>query len=208
MKKYKYQIITALGILLIIILVTSLRNQKPDYKLTPAEILEEVQTYADAMRPELVVDLLITNDTVQNRFVDLRSPQEFAKGHIPTAINIPSHVLLQKETLAIFKNKKVNFILYHNSHNLACGPWMVLKQLGFKNIKILMGGFDIVENHIFKNFGAQTANYKDEKPLYNFAKVGATNGVQSSSAPVISAPAAIGNKPASSPKKKSGGGGC
>ena len=204
--------IVIIGALLIVLVVGGafiFTNIGLEYKLSSQKMLDELQTYQDAVRPEFVVDIINSKDTISTQFIDLRSPEEFVKGHIPLAINIPSHNILLNQNLKFLKSTKSTFILYHNNHSLACGPWMILKQLGLKNVKVLMGGYQIVKNNILKDFSAQTANYKDEKAMYDFAKIVNQTGGNSVSSPATQAPAGNTNaKPATSAKKKSGGGGC
>lgn len=74
-------------------------------------------------------------------FIDLRSPAQFTRGHIDAAVNLPTHNLLEPESKKILKDKTKTIILYGDSELEANGPWMLLMQLGYQNIKVLQGGY-------------------------------------------------------------------
>jgi hypothetical protein len=48
---------------------------------------------------------------------------------------------------------------------------MVLSQLGYKNNKILLGGYDYVDKYILKTYAPLSGSYKNEKAKYDFAKI-------------------------------------
>ena len=94
----------------------------PDYekrietsKLTPAELNTLIQSKADTF-------------TV----VDVRDPEEFNKGHIPGAINIPSPTFAsQSEVL----DKKKQIIVYCNGGGRSYNAYRKLMKLGYKDIR-------------------------------------------------------------------------
>jgi rhodanese-related sulfurtransferase len=76
--------------------------------------------------------------------VNIRSTDEFAKGHIEKALNIPVRELLQNRSLVFFRElKKTNTtaVLYGEDQLQANGPWLLLKQVGVNNVKVLQGGY-------------------------------------------------------------------
>ena len=50
--------------------------------------------------------------------------------------------LLEKDNLDIFEDTSFTYVLYGPDQLDANGPWMVLKQMGYSNFKILQGGYD------------------------------------------------------------------
>ena len=68
------------------------------------------------------------------------------------------------------QDEKIN-VLYYSDHCGACGPWMILKQLGYKNNKILMGGYDYVKPYIIDDFSPMTGDFSSEKAKYDYVKV-------------------------------------
>ena len=147
-----------------------IKQPEKEYLITESEMLEELLTFKQTIGPDKIVDILFEKDSLY-QFIDLRSTPDFINGHIEGAINIPlSHVLDKKYESILNQAEKIN-ILYYSDHCGACGPWMVLSQLGYKNNKILLGGYDYVNEHIIKNYAPLSGNYKNEKAHYDFAKV-------------------------------------
>lgn len=158
-----FAIIVILGVLLV-------KEPQKKYRISTEEMLTEVQSYKDVVGPEVIMDILYENNK-QYRFIDLRSSHDFIKGHLQNAINIPIHKIFDKEYEDILNQDEFINILYYSDHCGACGPWMILKQLGYKNNKILLGGYDYVNNYIIKEYSPMTGNYKNEKPKYDYAKI-------------------------------------
>ncbi len=161
---------TVIFAIVIILGLIFIKQPDKEYTITGNEMLEKLLTFEQTIGPDKVVDILFEKDSLY-RFIDLRSTPEFINDHIEGAINIPiSHVLDNKYESIFNQDEKIN-ILYYSDHCGACGPWMVLSQLGYKNNKILLGGYDYVSEHILKNYAPLSGNYKNEKPQYDYAKV-------------------------------------
>ena len=69
--------------------------------------------------------------------IDARDPAQFAKGHIPGAINMDWRQVLAKRN-TIPKNKPV--IIYCNSGSLSAQAGFALRVAGWDNVRILQGG--------------------------------------------------------------------
>jgi rhodanese-related sulfurtransferase len=69
--------------------------------------------------------------------IDARDPAQFAKGHIPGAINIDWRQVLAKRN-AIPKNKPV--LIYCNTGSLSAQAGFALRVAGWENVRILQGG--------------------------------------------------------------------
>lgn len=158
-----FAIIVILGALLV-------KEPHKKYKISTEEMLTEVQSYNDVVGPDVIMDILYGNNK-QFRFIDLRSSHDFLKGHLDNAINIPIHRIFDDEYKAILNQDEYINILYYSDHCGACGPWMILKQLGYKNNKILLGGYDYVNDFILKEYSPMTGNFKNEKSKYDYAKI-------------------------------------
>lgn len=180
---------------------------RKSYKITEEQMLELLIAKEGIIAPEKIVDLIYQPNS-SYQFIDLRSAPEYQKGHLPKAINIPVDRLFDKENEEILKrNGKLN-VLYSSDHTAACGPWMILNQLGYKNNKIMLGGYSYVNEFIINKYAPMSGNFRDEKAKFDFAKImGETSGssVQNSNME--------GEKPANAPvvkKKKEGksSGGC
>jgi rhodanese-related sulfurtransferase len=105
--------------------------------------------------------------------VDVRSQFDFAKGHLPNAINIYKVNLLDDANMEFFENlsegsKKA--ILYGSSASDANVPFMILKQMNIANIEFLSVGYDQVKNADWDAIASNTTNYNDENAVVDFAK--------------------------------------
>jgi rhodanese-related sulfurtransferase len=71
--------------------------------------------------------------------IDARDPPQFAKGHIPGAINMDWRQVLAKRS-TIPKNKPV--LIYCNTGSLSAQAGFALRVAGWDNVKILQGGME------------------------------------------------------------------
>jgi rhodanese-related sulfurtransferase len=69
--------------------------------------------------------------------IDARDPEQFAKGHIPGAINMDWRQVLAKRN-TIPKDKSV--LIYCNTGTLSAQAGFALRVAGWENIRILQGG--------------------------------------------------------------------
>ena len=69
--------------------------------------------------------------------IDARDPVQFAKGHIPGAINMDWRQVLAKRN-TIPKNKPV--LIYCNTGSLSAQAGFALRVAGWENVRILQGG--------------------------------------------------------------------
>ena len=69
--------------------------------------------------------------------IDARDPAQFAKGHIPGAINMDWRQVLAKRN-TIPKNKPA--LIYCNTGSLSAQAGFALRVAGWENVRILQGG--------------------------------------------------------------------
>ena len=127
--------------LAIIILIGVVTLRKPDleYIMSIENIHEHVLTPGDEIYP-WDAQTIAAEDQERFQFIDLRNEYEFSLGAIGNAINIPQHSLLLDDNIDILESMEedsVIMILYGHNQLQANGPWMILKQLGFSNIRTL-----------------------------------------------------------------------
>jgi phage shock protein E len=164
-KKQLYILITVIS--LIIIGLILFKKEPFHYQISVEEMHARLLKSDHMFTPEQFADAYFGNDS-SFRFIDLRSSPEYLEGHIKNAIHIPIHKILEPEYKHIFdQDKKIN-VLYHYDHCHACGPWMLLTQLGYQNNKILMGGYNYVKQNVIDNFTPLSGNYKDENAKYDY----------------------------------------
>jgi rhodanese-related sulfurtransferase len=75
------------------------------------------------------------------QLVDVRTPEEFLAGHIDKAKNINFNDPNFKQTIATSLNKNKPVAIYCRSGRRSAAALIILKEMGFKDIYDLEGGF-------------------------------------------------------------------
>jgi rhodanese-related sulfurtransferase len=132
-----------LFVILIIVGLVTIYQPRFKYKLTPQETIDLVAWEDGYVFPYELEDVISgAVDTVI--LIDLRNNFDYSKGHIPGAENIGAVTLMNKENIKRLNKLKKDgmcVLLYGNNLIDANGPWMVFRQLGYDNVKALMGGY-------------------------------------------------------------------
>jgi len=147
---------------IIVIGLLTIGRPKFKYKISNEEMLEQIRQGLYIVDSEEARDLLAAGNG-QVKFVDLRNKYDFNIGHLDGALNMPNHNLLDKENLELFDDKSITYVLYGQEHLDANGPWMVLKQLGYDNFKILQGGYAGQMTDSLLTYG--------EEPVYDYNSI-------------------------------------
>jgi rhodanese-related sulfurtransferase len=177
-KRNPKRLTISLIIFLFIIFIGFITMKKPEYvyKNNPNDMVETILSLEDEMTPEEAFDIIQANDP-NFVFIDIRNRYDFIKGHIENAKNIPLTRLIEKNTLKTFDkyaNDSVCMVLYGNDQTGANGPWMILKQLGYSNVKVLLGGYDFYsKNPDDTEEIPDVPEYYVEDPKYDFAEIAA-----------------------------------
>ncbi len=105
--------------------------------------------------------------TINNlAFIDVRNAFEYSKGHLKNAKNIYTANLLEKKNKKYLKDLEAQhktIVLYGSEPGEANGAWMLLTQMGYKNVKLLC----VKTNYINNKFSI--SDYPLEKEQYNYA---------------------------------------
>lgn len=172
---------SVLFVIVIIIGLVTLRKPDFEYQITNEIMLEEVYNIDNEMLPDEAMEILAYEDS-SFIFVDLRNPWEFNKGYLGNAINIPVSDILEEESISFYHQMakdSVTIILYANDQREATGPWMLLKQLGINNMKILLGGYEYIANEEIDYYDMpEIPEYFVEEPMMDFAAFMETIGSQ------------------------------
>lgn len=72
--------------------------------------------------------------------LDVREPDEFGKGHIPKAINIPRG-LLEFKVASSIPDKNAHIIAYCKTGGRSCLACSTLQELGYKHVESIAGGW-------------------------------------------------------------------
>ena len=104
--------------------------------LDTQELARMVGTEVDHVTPQQLAGWIIEGAT-DYRLIDLRSPAEFARYHIPTAENVP---VAQLPGYGLARNERI--VLYSQGGIHAAQGWMLLRALGYQGVYTLFGGLD------------------------------------------------------------------
>jgi rhodanese-related sulfurtransferase len=174
--------IIALTLFVIVIIVglLTITNPRLNYKLSPEETVECVASDDGYVLPYELEDVLVGSvDTVI--LIDIRNTFDFSRGHIPGAENISAVELLNEdniERLEKLKSAGYCVLIYGDSQLQANGPCMVYRQLGFDNVKALMGGYQYY--NLWKD--SLPDSYADDgyllgAPKYDYADLAAKSNI-------------------------------
>ncbi|MCK4569817.1 MAG: rhodanese-like domain-containing protein [Bacteroidales bacterium] len=160
-------------IFVLVIVIGLLTINKPDlkYKLSIDESVEQLMANEDKIYPEDLVGI-IEMEEPGYVLIDLRNPYEFIKGHIAGAINIPTNSILSKDKLKMFNRYAADstvVVLYGQTQLEANGPWMILKQMGYDNMKVLLGGYHYFTTGPLDFYDMpEIPEYLVEEPAYDY----------------------------------------
>jgi len=138
--------LTITVIIIVLVIVTGLITfRRPDvkYNLTPTESLAILNDPALVITPDQAIALL-KDSAGKTVFIDVRNSIYFDRGHIKNAINIPVRELFAKKNKATFRDIEKagqTVVLYGETQQQANGPWMMLRQTGFKNVLLYTGSY-------------------------------------------------------------------
>ena len=203
---YKLPALGVFFVLVVIIGLISMKRPSVQYRLSTEEILTKAMEMKHVVRPPKLLDILYNKKELY-RFIDLRPADEYIKGHLEGAINIPLNKLLSEEYRNILnQDEKIN-VFYCSRFCEACGAWMLLTQIGYKNNMVMQGDYEYVTEHIIKDYSPMSGFFQDEKPYYDYAKI-AKKGGGGGSAANASAPKAPAIKIKKRGKQEEEEGGC
>lgn len=144
-------------------------NTTRQYKLTANELLKEAVSYEPYIHPDNVADMLIQKDP-QLQLIDVRTPDEFEKFHLPGAINIPLPDLLADDYTDVL-NQYVNMNVFYSNGTLKSNEaWMITRQLGYANNYVLQGGLNYWAEVIMNPKAPPSTQPDEEIAKYNFRK--------------------------------------
>jgi rhodanese-related sulfurtransferase len=204
--------LTITVIIIVLVIITGLitfRRPEVKYTLSPAESLALLNDQALFITPGQAGELLM-GTAGKTVFIDVRNSITFERGHVKNAINIPVRELFAKKSKTTFRDIEKagqTAVLYGETQQQANGPWLMLRQTGFKNVLLFTGSYaqlDITSSDSLTRLLPQLS----ETPLIDTAALKA-----------VSTPAVAGKysvKPAKSEKKAvtpikktvTSGGGC
>lgn len=117
-------------------------HRGPFVKLDARELASVVEAEVDHVTaPDLAA--WIVEGRADYRLLDLRTEQEYAAYHIPTAENVP---LTGLADYPLLRNEKI--VLYSEGGIHSAQAWMLLRAQGYKAVYFVLGGFDAWKDEV------------------------------------------------------------
>ena len=138
--------LTWIVIAIVLVIITGLVTlRRPDikYSLTPAESLALLKDPSLVITPDQAA-VLLKEGSGKTVFIDVRNSIAFERGHIKNAVNIPVRELFETRNKAAFREfEKAGqaAVLYGETQQQASGPWLMLRQTGYKNVFLFAGSY-------------------------------------------------------------------
>jgi 3-mercaptopyruvate sulfurtransferase SseA len=120
---------------------------------------------------------VISKETSNVVILDIRDRFVYGQGHIPGAENVSAQDLTKEESierLEDLKDQNVTVVLYGENQLQANGPWMLFRQVGFDNVKVLLGGYQYYLQHKDNLLATKDdTGFLTGNPKCNFAEMAA-----------------------------------
>lgn len=118
---------------------------QPSAPSSKASILDELLSASDSyfggfpfIRAEDVFDKIVKGGDSSYLLVSVQSPDEYSRGHVPGAVNIPLTEIAEEKSLARFpRGKKIVFTCDDGHRSMAAA--LLLGQLGYETYAMSMG---------------------------------------------------------------------
>ncbi|HQR85259.1 MAG: sulfurtransferase [Burkholderiales bacterium 35-55-47] len=110
-----------------------------DNKAIAADEMEAYLEFVDYGGGVIFAEQIPKDEWPKMMVIDARDAAQFAKGHIPGAVNMDWRQVLAKRS-TIPKNKPV--LIYCNTGSLSAQAGFALRVAGWDNVRILQGGME------------------------------------------------------------------
>lgn len=162
-------IITIVFVSLGLIIAAVPENTTSPFKLTAAELLDEVKSGTQFVHPDQIANMIVQDDPVL-QLIDIRSKEEFEKYSLPGAINIPLDNILSEEWKPYLNQDIYLNVFYSNGTTRANEAWMITRQLGYNNNYVLRGGLNYWVETVLNPEKPGMTSPDDEFTKYNYRK--------------------------------------
>ncbi len=204
----KRTLITLVAFTLLLV-IGFLTMNKPllSYQLNLEQSLADLKLEEACFQPA-DLNAFLTQDSKDIILIDIRDRFSFGQGHIPGAKNISAYDLSQEENIELlndYKTKGIQIVIYGEDQLQANASWMLGRQVGFDNLKILLGGYNYYLAHSQDLMATKDLkDYKLGTAKYDFVKLAQTKNEISTSSTTKKKPIKIRRKK----KKAVASGGC
>jgi len=108
--------------------------------LTKEDLLAQAREYVNPVDADGAEALLQQEGVI---VLDIREPAEFDMGHLPGGVNVPRGLLeFMVGTNPALSNPQATILLYCKNGGRSTLAAQTMKQMGFDNVKMLVGGFE------------------------------------------------------------------
>ncbi len=146
-----WRTIIVLSLFVAIIFVGFVTMRKPllTYQMDMKQSVAETQSDDCCFYPWQLNSVILKESSGVVLF-DIRDNFVFGQGHIPGAENLSAQNLAREESierLETLKEMGTTVVLYGEDQLQANGPVMLFRQVGFNNVKVLLGGYQYYKKH-------------------------------------------------------------
>ena len=127
--------------------------------------LQEARMFAYADLHELFT----TADTGNYLIVDLRNAEAFLDGHLPGAVNVPMHELLDRSHRRLLRGRH-KLLLYSGREELTVAAQALLFGQGFENVMVIPGNYKSIAAYALENFEPAFAFHTDDKARFDYPR--------------------------------------
>ncbi|HSO88468.1 MAG TPA: rhodanese-like domain-containing protein [Draconibacterium sp.] len=170
-----WRTLITLSIFIVILIAGFFTMNRPllTYSLDVGQSIEEFRQN-DAYFYPWQLDSFINKQNQKVALFDIRDNFVYGQGNITGSENVSAHNLTLAENIERLEklNKQgVTVVLYGKDQLQANGPCMLFRQVGFNNVKVLVGGYDYYIQHKDNLAACKTdSTLINEIPRYNFAE--------------------------------------
>ncbi len=173
-----WRTLIAVSVFVVVLIVGFLTMPKPlfEYQKSMEQSVEALLMGEDYFYPWELEDV-IANKPDSIVLFDIRDNFVFGQGHIPGAENLSASTLTDPDNikrLEAMRDMGVTIVLYGADELQANGPWMFFRQVGFNNIKLLLGGYEYYkanEDDLYNTMSDDA--YFNGIPRYDYAEMAA-----------------------------------
>ena len=173
-----WRTLIALSVFVIILIAGFVTMRKPllSYELDMQQSVSQLNN-SEAYFYPWQLDSFLQKKMQDVVLFDIRDNFTYGQGHIPGAENLSANDLSQEESIERLEeliDKNVTVVLYGEDQLQANGPWMLFRQVGFNNVKVLLGGYKYYFQHKDNLAAAKSdVSYLKGVPKYDYAKMAA-----------------------------------
>jgi len=166
LKINKNLLITATILIVLIAAILLFKPGMRDIQLSAEEALQQTVKRNHLLSVNRYKRLLQSDEQVI--LIDLRKFSDYESGHLPDAVSIPLDEILDKKNIRLFKEKEAIKVMYSDSSYKAAQAWMVLYQIGCREIAILETTGSLEELIANWQDADEQLIYKDERKQFTF----------------------------------------